>query len=155
MSFRPGLLESEGTIEVDGGVELIKGPEKNPLIPFIPAEVHCLGHEFSAQAQPAIGRVQDEPTQLRRFLGPMNYGDGTHDVAVCFRNPETVALGVESAQEPGDSPSHFSLESRIQCVFLGVEGPVEKGNRAGIAGSVGTNMDWSGGFQGNTKGAAQ
>ena len=126
---------------MDCSMELIESPEKNLLVASVLAEIHCIGHEFPSQTHSAIGRVQDEPAQLRRSPLPVDNGYGAHDLTGCLRNPETVRLGVELAYEFGDSPSHFDLEGPIKAVVLGIEGSMEEGYIAGIADPVGTDVD--------------
>jgi hypothetical protein len=90
--------------------------------------------------------VKDEPPQLGKSPLSVDDGDGTHGMAGCLRNPETIPLGIELAHELDDFPPYFDLEGRIKPVFLGVESSMEKGYVAGVADSVGANMDWNGAF---------
>ena len=107
MAEAPGRLlrrhpEARLPVDVARRLEILLRPERDLSIPGKPREFHAFGDEALPDPQPAGGRLDEEQPEPGRRGRLAHEKNGTDDLAFAFRDPASLARGVEFLDELRD-----------------------------------------------------
>jgi len=138
-----GFAETDGLIQMGGGLEGAESPQKNGSKLTFAAKLQGIFQEGAPETSAAARRMNQEPAQLRfPVLLPHN-ADGTNDFPFHLRNPQAIFPGAKGLNKLGQSGSDVPFERVIQPIFLGIAKAMKIGDVTYISRfKVGTNVDW-------------